>query len=246
MPEKAEEGLIERYEINEIIQHWVHLIAVIALILTGFYIFYGGTYLEWMFGTRGFARELHIWFAVVLFLAWVVLAYNILNLTLEGKAWMYFITKGDLRRMKKTIMSYFGASDYEAFSVYNKEKGKHETKHAPFWKPFIMIEGIFIVIIFLTGIALWTPNAELGMLSWIAEILNSITKNVILFLAPNSNWLTVARSLHLLSAFYFVFEVIFHAWINLADPNSWEYVKAMFYKGKEDPTKTSYSKIKEK
>lgn len=240
-----EDGLLERYEINEIVQHWFHMISVIMLIITGFYIYYGGGFLDFLFPTRGFARALHLWFAVILFFAWIVLAYNILNLLFEGKAWMYMITLSDLRRMKKSILSYIGKSDYEPFSIYNKEKGRHMTKHAPFWKPFIMIEGIFIVIIFLTGFVLWSPAGHLGQLSWIVEILNSITKNIIQFFAPQSNWLIVARSLHVLAAWYFVFEVIYHGWINLADPDAWEYSKAIFYKGKEDPTKTAYTKIEE-
>lgn len=240
-----EEGLIERYEINEIIQHWFHLISVIMLIITGFYISYSGSFLEGLFPTRAFARGLHIWFAVILFFAWILLAYNILSLLFEGKVWMYMITLSDLRRMKNSILSYVGLAEYEPFSIYNKEKGRHMTKHAPFWKPLIMIEGIFILIIFLTGLALWSPAGHLGQLTWVTEVINSITKNIIHFFAPQSNWLVVARSLHVLAAFYFVFEVIFHAWINLADPNSWEYSKAMFYKGKEDPSKTAYTKIEE-
>ncbi|PTD93439.1 hypothetical protein C9439_07705 [archaeon SCG-AAA382B04] len=239
-----DEGLIERYKINEMVQHWFHLISVILLILTGFYIHYGGTYLDWLFPTRAFARELHTWFAVVLLFAWIVLVYNILNLVFEGEAGMYFITRSDLRRMKKTILSYVGLSEYEPFSIYNEEKEKHQTKHAPFWKPFIMIEGIFILIIFLTGFVLWNQAGHFGQLSWIVEIINSITKNIIQFFAPQANWLVVNRALHVLAAYYFVFEVIFHAWINLADPNAWEYSKAMFYKGKENPSKTAYTKVK--
>lgn len=240
-----EKDLIERYEINEIVQHWFHLISVILLIITGFYLFYGAPYLSGFFGTKAFARNLHIVFAIVLFFAWVLLAYNILNLTIEGKVMMYMITLSGIRRMKKAILSYVGLADYEPFSVYNEEEGKHETKHAPFWKPFIMIEGIFILIIFLTGFALWAPEAQMGQISWIIEILNSITKQAINIVAPQADWLIVARALHVFAALYFVFEVIFHAWINLADPNSWEYVKAMFYRGTEDPSKSSYSKVKE-
>ncbi|OKY77157.1 MAG: Cytochrome b subunit of formate dehydrogenase FdhI [Candidatus Methanohalarchaeum thermophilum] len=243
MPKK---DLIKRYGINEIIQHWVHLIAVIALLITGFYIYYGGGWLEGLFGTRAFARALHLWMAVALFFAWILLAYNIATIFLEGHIGMYLIKKDDLKRMKNVLLSYIGKKDYEAFSIYDEEEGTHETKHAPFWKPFIFIEAVPILIVFFTGVAIWAPNGQFGLLTPAAEIMNSITYGIIGFFAPQSNFLAVARTWHVLAAWYFVFEVIFHSWINLADPDSWEYVKAMFYRGTEDPSKTPYSKVKKK
>ncbi|RZN60955.1 cytochrome b/b6 domain-containing protein [Methanonatronarchaeum sp. AMET6-2] len=244
----SDEGkLIHRYGVNEIVQHWLHMLSVVLLIVTGFVIYYGAGWLDPLIGEfgRAWMRELHLWLAVVLLFAWILLVYNILLHLFEGKIGAYLLTKDDLRRMKKTLLNYVGKSEYESFSVYNESEGKHETMHAPFWKPFIMIESIFILIVFLTGISMWAPTIEeFWIFTPLIEWLDALTLAIIGTVAPTQSALGVARTLHILAAWYFVFEVIYHAWINLADPRAWEYVKAMFYRGTEDTSKPSYTETK--
>ena len=107
-------------------------------------------------------------------------------------------------------------------------------------KLLIVFESIAIVLVAITGVVLYNLNwAPFGIpiASWILSITWYFAS---LF---NVNALGLLRLLHLLAAYWFVFELIVHVGILELDPDVWKYHKAIFWSGKEDLSDRHFVKV---
>lgn len=228
--------IVERYTWLERVTHLVHLVAVLILLVTGLKIYFG-----WEFMSFQTARAWHM-IAVPFFLVanWILVPYNLFSCKeercsvrdrIEHFKDSYVFGKADAERLIDIIKNFFGKGRYPAFTVYDERKGHYVTKLHPLMKILIVLESIAIILVAITGVVLynlnWSPFG-IPVSAWIL----SVTWYFASFF--NANALEVLRLLHLLAAYWFIFEIVVHVGIVELDPAAWKYHKAIFWSGKED------------
>jgi hypothetical protein len=180
---------------------------------------------------------------------WILIPYNIFS---EGHGVLgkishftdhYIFGPKDATRLSDIIKNFFRKGRYPAFSIYDEEKGHYETKLHPLMKILIVLEGLAIFLIAVSGIVLYRLDWSLFGLpigSWILSAGGLV--------APSFGMtsLEFLRTLHLLLTYWFVFELVVHVGILEFDPRVWKYYKAIFWSGKEDLSDTHYSEFVEK
>jgi len=234
---KTQKKTVERYNWVERWTHTFHAIAMLTLIITGLAI-----YFRWDFISAHNARLLHMIMVPVLLLTnWFLVPYGIISHGWqEGGVkgiihhfyYSYIFNIEDFRRLKGMVLNFFGKQDkYPAFTVYNEKTGHYRTKLHPIFKLFIVVEGMCIFLIFVTGIVLYAVDFSIlfipvsGIIIWIFD-----------WIAPlfNMNALAFIRWLHLALTYFFIFELICHAFILEFDTKVFRYWKSIFIDGKED------------
>jgi F420-nonreducing hydrogenase I cytochrome b subunit len=235
--------VVERYSALDRVVHLVHAAAMLTLIITGLKIYFG-----WDFMSFHTARAIHM-FAVpfLLVVNWFLIPVSIALATEGGiqAKFMHFVDHyifgpRDAARMAGIIGNFFGKGKYPAFSIYDESAGHYKTKLHPLMKILIVIEGLAIVVIAITGIVLYSLDWSflgLPIASWI------LTAGGFIAPAFGMNSLEFLRVIHLLMTYWFVFELVIHVGILELDPNVWKYYKAIFVTGKEDLSDTHYSKV---
>lgn len=237
--------IVERYTWLERVTHLVHLVAMLTLLVTGFKI-----YFVWGFMSFQIAWTLHM-IAVPFFLVanWILVPYNIFSCKGERCGVRdrighfkesYIFGKDDMERLVDIIKNFFGRGRYPAFTIYDERKGHYVTKLHPVLKIMIVLESIAIVIVAITGVVLYNLNwAPFGIpiSAWILS--------VAWYFAPllGIDALGLIRLIHLLAAYWFVFELVVHVGIIELDPNVWKYHRAIFWSGKEDLSDRHFVKV---
>ena len=233
---KTETKTVERYSWIERWTHTFHALAMLLLIFTGLAIYFG-----WDFISFHNARMLHMLVVPVLLLTnWFLVPYGIISHGWqEGKIkgiihhfyYSYIFNIEDYRRLKGMVLNFFGKQDkYPEFTVYNEKTGHYKTKLHPMFKIFIVVEGMSIFLIFITGLVLY--NVDLTILLPISGIITWIFGLVAPLL--NMNALELIRWLHLALTYFFIFELICHVLILEFDTKVFKYWKSIFIDGKED------------
>lgn len=227
---------IERYNWLERWTHTFHAIAMITLLFTGFAIYY-----RWDFISMHNARMWHM-IAVPFLLVtnWILVPYGIISHGLEeggikgvGSHFLnsYIFNSNDAKIVKKIFLNFFGKGKYPKFSIYSKDTGHYHTKLHPIFKIFIVIEGLCIFLVFITGLVLYDVNW-----TFLHIPISKILITIFGFISPvfNMNSLSFIRLIHLLMTYFFVFEFICHVFILEFDPNVFRYWKSIFIDGKEE------------
>jgi cytochrome b subunit of formate dehydrogenase len=235
--------VVERYTGLERLNHLVHAAAMLTLIITGLRIYFG-----WDFMSFHNARALHM-FAVIFLL---VINWFLIPVTwaLAGKGGIknkvmhffdnYIFGPKDGVRMAGIIGNFFGKGKYPAFTVYDESGGHYKTKLHPVMKILVVIEGLCIFLIAVSGIVLYSPAWSflgLPIASWILSAGDLIAPAFAL------SSIEFFRILHLLLTYFFIFELVVHVGILELDPHVWKYYKAIFWSGKEDLSDTHYSEV---
>jgi|ERR1035437_6806238 F420-nonreducing hydrogenase I cytochrome b subunit len=235
--------IVERYSLLDRVVHIIHAAAMLTLIITGLKIYFG-----WSFMSFHTARALHM-FAVPLLLVvnWFLIPVSIVLATGGGikEKFSHFLDHyvfgpRDASRMAGIIGNFFGKGKYPAFTIYDEASGHYKTKLHPLMKILIVLEGVAIVIIAVSGIVLYSQSwslVGLPIASWILSAGGLIAPSFGL------SSLEFLRVLHLLMTYWFVFELVVHVGILEFDPNVWKYYKAIFWSGKEDLKDTHYVKV---
>lgn len=235
--------VVERYTWLERVAHMVHLLSLFILIITGFKIYAG-----WDFMQYHNALALHM-IAAGVFLAvnWIVVPYNIVSSECvrcfarwgTGRtcrcvahiAHRYVFGPADFKRLKQILRNFIGKAAYPAFTVYNTDEKRYEDTLHPLMQLLLFFEGCAILLVALSGIVLYNPNWTFSGLPVGLWILSAGE-----FIAPvfAMSAMGFLRTLHLLMAYWFIFELIVHVGILEFDPKVWKYYKAIFVTGKED------------
>jgi methanophenazine hydrogenase, cytochrome b subunit len=235
--------VVERYTDLERLNHLIHAAAMLTLIITGLKIYFG-----WDFMSFHTARALHM-FAVpfLLIVNWFLIPVTIVLATGGGikDRLMHFVDHyifgpKDAARLGGILGNFFGKGKYPAFSIYDESSGHYKTKLHPLMKILIVLEGLAIVLIALSGIVLYRVDWSflgLPIASWILWVGN--------LFAPSfgMNSLEFLRVFHLLMTYWFVFELVVHVGILEMDPKVLKYYKAIFWSGKEDVSDGKYAEI---
>lgn len=237
--------VVERYTLLERITHFVHLLAMFILLITGFKIYAG-----WDFMSFEAARGLHM-IAVPFFLVanWILVPYNIFSCKgehcsardrIEHFKDAYVFGIDDAKRLLGIIKNFFGKGKYPAYTVYDERKGHYVTKLHPVMKILLVLESIAIFLVAGTGIVLysfnWSPFG-IPISAWIISVAWFFGSLI------NTNGLALIRFLHLLAAYWFILEIIIHVGIIEFDPDAWKYHKAIFWSGKEDLSDKPFVKV---
>jgi cytochrome b subunit of formate dehydrogenase len=235
--------VVERYTPLDRLAHTVHAAAMLTLIITGLRIYFG-----WDFMSFHTARALHM-FAVpfLLVVNWFIIPVSIMLATGGGvkDKFMHFLDHyvfgpKDAARMAGIIGNFFGKGKYPAFSIYDESSGHYKTKLHPLMKILIVLEGLAILLITISGIVLYRVDwALLGLPigSWI------LSAGWLVAPSFGLSSLEFMRILHLLMTYWFVFELVVHVGILELDPKVWKYYKAIFWSGKEDVSDGKYVEI---
>ncbi len=237
------EQVVERWNKPMMTMHWLHLVTCLILIVTGFRI-----YLGWGIPPSfAQARALHMVAVIGFLISWLLLLPYAMGLeALEGikhygtkqgikhfmKANMFGME--DARRLKPILLNFFGKQkEYPALTIYNEKAGLYENKSHPVTKILIPIEGIFVILIALSGVVLYDLNWTI------------IGHNVGAFLMGIAT-MTFWRALHLGSMYFFILDLFIHVGMLQADPRLKQAWKAMFLTGKEDLKASGYAEIVKK
>ncbi len=235
--------VVERYTELERINHAIHMLAMLTLIITGLKIYFG-----WSFMSFHTARALHM-FAVpfLLVVNWFLIPVAIVLGTEGGikDKVMHFVDHyifgpKDAARMAGILGNFFGKGKYPAFSIYDESSGHYKTKLHPLMKILIVLEGLAIVVIAISGIVLYSVDWSflgLPIASWI------LSAGWLVAPSFGLSSLEFLRILHLLMTYWFVFELVIHVGILELDPKVWKYYKAIFWSGKEDVSDGKYSEV---
>lgn len=247
--ELKEKGMIvERYTFLERVAHFIHLVTMFILIITGLKIYAG-----WDFMTFHNARSLHM-IAVPIFLAvnWILVPYNIFSSECKGCAkdgaghrmmhiiHRYIFGPTDIKRLKQIMLNYVGKGKYPAFTVYDAKAGHYDDKLHPIMQLLLFFEGSAILLLALSGIVLYSTEWALFGLPISAWVLSAGG-----MVAPllDMSAMGFLRTLHLTMMYWFVFELVVHVGILEFDPKVWKYYKAVFLTGKEDLSDEAYVEV---
>lgn len=237
MSSNAQKTKVERYNWLERWTHTFHAIAMLVLIFTGLVI-----YFRWDIMTFHNARILHMIMVPVLILTnWCLVPYGILSHgwqeggikgVIKHFYYSYIFNKEDFLRLKGMVLNFFGRQKkYPEFTVYNQATGHYKTKLHPMFKIFIVVEGMCIFLIFITGIVLykvdWSLFSIIPVAHWLTIIFGWFSPIL------DMNGLQFVRWLHLALTYFFIFELICHAFILEFDPKVFKYWKSIFVDGKE-------------
>jgi cytochrome b subunit of formate dehydrogenase len=235
--QKTEPIVIERYNWVERWTHTFHAIAMLVLIFTGLAIYFG-----WEFISFHNARLLHMYAVPVLLVTnWFLVPYGIIS-----HGWQEGGAKGvimhfynhhvfnmeDYRRVKGMVLNFFGRQEeYPPYSIYNKATGHYKTRLHPLFKILIILEGIAIFLIVITGIVLYAPDWSfigIPVSDWLLVIFGWFSP----FLDMNA--LQFARWLHLALTYFFIVELILHAFLLQFSSKNFRHWRSIFIDGKED------------
>jgi methanophenazine hydrogenase, cytochrome b subunit len=235
--------VVERYSELERLNHWIHALAMLTLIITGLKIYFG-----WQFMSFHSARALHM-FAVpfLLVVNWFLIPVAMIIGTEGGIIDRvkhlfdhYVFGPKDAARLGGILSNFFGKGKYPAFTIYDESSGHYKTKLHPLMKILLVLEGIALVLIAISGLVLYNVDwAFLGLpiASWI------LSAGWLVAPSFGLSSLEFLRILHLLLTYWFVFELVIHVGILELDPKVFKYYKAIFWSGKEDVADGNYSEI---
>ena len=143
-----------------VVTHWINLVAMIVLIISGFMIHFPVP------ATMGVARGMHIFFGFVLFINCLV------------RIFLSFIVKsaptGGTRQTVKDYKTWLPQKDnrhqggaWVKYYLFLKKDHPLSAKLGVPQKLSYLLIPILIVLMFLTGLCLWTPTA--GAMAWLTS-----------------------------------------------------------------------------
>jgi cytochrome b subunit of formate dehydrogenase len=184
---------IYRYELPTRISHWIHVAAMILIMITGLQVLTGFGFMD------SFTVPFHVTLGFIIFAALVL---ELLTMVINKKDFLLSIpTWTDIKNFITIALNFLKLTDkYPRFHVYSKSKGYIKKWH-PLLKFIIWGDVIFILIIGFTGLAMFYPP-----------------DNPLAFLANYLDLGTI-RLIHFLCFVYFVLTVIPHAYLGLNPMN---------------------------
>ena len=143
----------EEHPLPALTMHWLHLVSILVLVFTGFYI-------HWPFfaGAMGIMRNTHFVFMFILVFATIARVY-----------WAFFgagsATSGDRKKIRD--YRFFGPQPENSgqlwqtlkYYLFLRKTHPQSSKYNPLQKLTYMFWLLLIVLQAITGFALWTPTA---------------------------------------------------------------------------------------
>lgn len=149
----------EAHPLPFVITHWVNLIAMIVLIISGFLVHFPVS------GTMGMARGLHIFFGLILFincLVRIILAFIVKSAPTGG-------TRKTVRDFKTWLPqkdNRHQALEWIKYYLFIKKEHPLSAKLGVPQKISYLCIPLLIFIMFYSGCALWGTTAQLPFFAW--------------------------------------------------------------------------------
>lgn len=187
-----------------VVTHWINLVAMIFLIITGFLIHFPVP------GTMGIARGLHVFFGFVIFINCVV------------RVIMSFFVKsaptGGTRKTVKDFRTWLPQKDnrhqggaWIKYYLFLKKDHPLSAKLGVPQKLSYLLIPILIILMFISGICLWMPTSQWGFCQWCINLVGGIMS---------------MRIIHYFGMFVFIIFMFIHVY--LANIEGIEPTKLMF------------------
>ena len=196
----------EAHPLPFVITHWVNLVAMIILIISGFLIHFP------VAGTMGIARGLHIFAGIVIFINCVVriiLSFFVKSAPTGGtrktvKDYKTWLPQKDNRHQGGAWVKYY---------LFMKKDHPLSAKLGVPQKISYLLIPILVILMFITGICLWPPTAEWGFSQWVLGLLGGAMS---------------VRIIHYFGMFVFIIFIFIHVY--LANVEGTEPTKLMFFR----------------
>ena len=185
---------IYRYDGLTRASHWVHTTAMILLILTGLQVFTGFGFMD------SFTVPFHV------ALGWILVAALVMEvlgfLINPREALLAIPTPKDIKRWVLIAMNFMGLTEkYPAYHIYSRSKKEYTSKWHPVLKFMIWGDMFFVIVIALSGFALYYPASH--PLAVMARYID----------------LGTVRLIHFISFIYFLLVLIPHGYLALNPVN---------------------------
>ena len=196
----------EAHPLPFVITHWINAVAMVFLIITGFMIHFP------VAGTMGIVRGLHVFFGFVIFINCIVrilMAFFVKSAPTGGtretvtdfKTWL---PQKDNRHQAGAWVKYY---------LFMKKDHPLSAKLGVPQKLSYLLIPIFIILMFITGLALWAPTMDLGISQAILNAWGGAMS---------------VRIIHYFGMFVFIIFMFIH--IYLANVEGLEPTKLMFFR----------------
>jgi len=195
----------EAHPLPFVVAHWVNLVSMVLLILTGFYIHF-----PFFSMFMGVARGVHMFCAAIFVINMifrVVAAFFIKSAPTGGTRkvdydYKSFLPQKDNRHQLVPWIKYY---------LFIKKDHPLGAKYGVLQKTFYVLVPVMVLIIAFTGMCLWTPTADVGPFGAFNALVGSIM---------------VTRIIHFFLMFAFIIFMIIH--IYLANVEGFAPTKMMF------------------
>ena len=189
-----------------VITHWINLVAMIFLIITGFLIHFP------VAGTMGIARGLHIFFGFVIFIncvARIIMSFFVKSAPTAGtrkqvKDFYTWLPQKDNRHQGVSWIKYY---------LFMKKDHPLSAKLGVPQKISYLLIPILIILMFITGLCLWPPTANSGFCTWCLNLVGGAMS---------------MRIIHYFGMFVFIIFMFIHVY--LANVEGAEPTKLMFFR----------------
>ena len=189
-----------------VITHWINLVAMIFLIITGFLIHFP------VAGTMGIARGLHIFFGFVIFIncvARIIMSFFVKSAPTAGtrkqvKDFYTWLPQKDNRHQAGAWVKYY---------LFMKKDHPLGAKLGVPQKLSYLLIPILIILMFITGLCLWPPTASSGFCAWCLNLVGGAMS---------------MRIIHYFGMFVFIIFIFIHVY--LANIEGTEPTKLMFFR----------------
>ena len=196
----------EAHPLPFVITHWINLVAMIFLIITGFLIHFP------VGGTMGVARGAHVFFGFVLFINCVVRI--VLSLIVKSAP------TGGTRKTVPDYKTWLPQKDnrhqgvqWVKYYLFMKKDHPLSAKLGVPQKLSYLLIPILIILMFITGLCLWAPTAESGFCQF--------------FINAWGGAMSI-RIIHYFGMFVFIIFMFIHVY--LANVEGTEPTKLMFFR----------------
>lgn len=187
-----------------VVTHWINLVAMIVLIISGFMIHFPVP------GTMGVARGMHIFFGFVLFINCVV------RIVLS-----FFVKSAPTGGTRKTVKDYktwlpqkdnrHQGGAWVKYYLFMKKDHPLSAKLGVPQKISYLLIPILIILMFITGLCLWMPTANSAFCQWCINLVGGAMS---------------MRIIHYFGMFVFIIFMFIHVY--LANIEGFEPTKLMF------------------
>lgn len=191
--------------------HWVHAIAMVLFVLTGWQI-YGPIWgIAPIFGSYHVARAWHMGLAIFVAFWWFVVMFYYATIT--GGLKEHFLTGADFSYMWNSTKNFFGIGKHPVFNRYDPKTGEWYLKYNFGQKILFWIDTLALIAIGLTGLAMFDPVT----FGWVFNILVTFGPGPV-----------VARGIHYILFWYFaLISLAAHTYFGVVLPTNWQAAKAM-------------------
>ena len=197
----------EAHPLPFVVTHWINLVAMVFLILTGILIHF-----PIIPGAMGIARGLHIFFGFVIFINCVIrilMAFFVKSAPTGGtretvKDYKTWLPQKDNRHQGPQWVKYY---------LFMKEDHPLSAKLGVPQKLSYLLIPILIILMFISGLCLWSPTASCGFCQWCLGLVGGAMS---------------MRVIHYFGMYVFIIFMFIHVY--LANVEGTEPTKLMFFR----------------